>query len=79
MHDGYLKTSNYCYYNVMGFQGCASMAIRAMRKNSVARDYEIQHFEGFVLFESVSVLLFFGCVDLMSCARHLNNKLIIKI
>jgi hypothetical protein len=37
------------------------MAIRAMRKNSVAREHEIQHFEGFVLFEGVSVLLFFGC------------------
>jgi hypothetical protein len=63
----------------MGFHGCASMVIQTLRGKSVARDYEIQHFEGFVLFESVSVLLFFGCVDLMSRARHLNNKLIIKI
>jgi hypothetical protein len=64
------------------------MVIRTMGKISVAREHEIQHFEGFVLFEGVSVLLFFGCfgyfaqggcMGLMSRARHLNNKLIIKI
>jgi hypothetical protein len=73
MHDGYLKTSNYCYYDVMGFQGCASMAIRTMRKNSVAREHEIQHFEGFVLFEGVRCVVGFWLLRLF-CAGWLHGE-----